>query len=88
MARQMQDFKIRTGKMLSTLSITEKEFKTLLPFFEDAYEYYFKRFTIKGKVRERYVSSNGNNKVFKSAKDALFFILYYIKIILQRKVWL
>lgn len=79
MARQMKDFKLSASKMLGTLSLTEKEFKILLPFFEESYDYYFKRFTITGKVRERYLSSNGNNKLFATPADALFFILFYVK---------
>ncbi len=79
MARQMKDFKISASKMLGTLSLTEKDFNILLPFFEDSYQYYFKRFTITGKVRERYLSSNGNNKLFTTPADALFFILFYVK---------
>ena len=77
MARQKKDFKLSPSKMLGALSITEAEFQTLLPFFEESYLYYFKRYTLKGKIRERYLSHNGNNKLFASAEDALFFILYY-----------
>ena len=79
MARQKKDFKLSPSKMLGTISITEEEFQILLPFFEECYLYYFKRYTITGKVRERYLSINGNNKLFESAEDALFFILFYIK---------
>ena len=79
MARQKKDFKLSASKMLGVLSITEVEFLKLLPFFEDCYTYYFKRFTLIGKIRVRYLSSNGNNKLFASAEDALFFILFYIK---------
>jgi Helix-turn-helix of DDE superfamily endonuclease len=79
MARQKKDFKLSPSKMLGAISITEEEFQILLPFFEECYLYYFKRYTITGKVRERYLSSNGNNKLFESAEDALFFILFYIK---------
>ena len=79
MARQKKDFKLSPSKMLGTVSITEVEFQNLLPFFEESYLYYFKRYTLTGKVRERYLSHNGNNKLFASAEDALFFILFYIK---------
>lgn len=65
--------------MLGVVSITETEFEILLPFFEESYHYYFKRFTLTGKFRERYLSSNGNNKLFTTPSDALFFILFYIK---------
>ena len=87
MARQKKDFKLNASKMLGLLSITEVEFQNLLSFFEECYIYYFKRFTLTGKIRERYLSSNGNNKIFASAEDALFFILFYIKPILLKKVW-
>lgn len=79
MARRKTDFKLSPSTMLGTISITEEEFKILLPFFEECYIYYFKRFTLTGKVRERYFSSNGNNKLFASPEDALFFILFYNK---------
>jgi hypothetical protein len=79
MAKQKKDFKISPSKLQGVLSITTTEFEKLLPFFEASYDYYFKRFTLTGKVRERYHSSNSNNKVFLTAEDALFFILFYMK---------
>lgn len=79
MARQKKDFKLSPSQMLGAISITEEEFQILLPFFEENYLYYFKRFTLTGKVRERFLSSNGNNKLFANPEDALFFILFYMK---------
>lgn len=78
MARSKIDFKIKKGKLGNHISITEPEFDLILPFFETAFENYFKHHTLDGKVRIR-MSCKRNDSVFKGAEDGLFFILFYLK---------
>lgn len=47
--------------MLVATIITEAELQILQPYFKEIYLHYFKRFTLTGKVHERFLSSNGNN---------------------------
>lgn len=78
MAKNITDFKIRKGKLINHTSITDTEFELILPFFEQAYTTYFKYNTFAGKPRSRVVSGR-LDKVFSTPKDALFFILFYMK---------
>ena len=41
MAKQKSDFKIPNGQLIAQISITEKEFSVLLPFFEKTFDAYF-----------------------------------------------
>lgn len=78
MARCKSEFKIRKGKLINHISITEAEFAEVVPFFESSYEDYFNHFTFHGEVRWRRVSQR-NDGVFKKPEDALFFLLFYLK---------
>ena len=78
MAKQKSDFKIPEGQLIAQLSITEKEFSILLPFFEKTFDTYFARYTLEGKARIR-LNCKRNDSVFKTAGDALFFLLFYLK---------
>jgi hypothetical protein len=78
MARCKSDFKIRHGKLINHISITESEFAELVPFFETYFDDYFKHYTFNGEARERSVSKR-NDSVFKKPEDALFFLLFYLK---------
>ena len=78
MARCKSEFKIRKGKLINHISITEAEFAEVVPFFEASYEDYFNHFTFHGEVRWRRVSQR-NDGVFKKPEDALFFLLFYLK---------
>lgn len=78
MARSKSEFKIRKGKLINHISITESEFAELVPFFESSFDDYFNHYTFNGEVRERSVSKR-NDSVFKTPEDALFFLLFYLK---------
>lgn len=78
MAKRKSDFKIGKAKLTNYTSITESEFEYVLPFFEKAFDDYFKHFTLFGKERIRAVSKR-NDSVFKQPEDGLFFILFYLK---------
>ncbi len=78
MARSKAEFRIRKGKLINHISITESEFAEVVPFFESCFDDYFKHFTFTGEVRQRGVSKR-NDSVFKNPEDALFFLLFYLK---------
>lgn len=78
MAKNKSDFKIKKGKLGNHISITAPEFDLVLPFFETAFDTYFKHHTLAGKVRIR-TACRRNDSVFKQAEDGLFFILFYLK---------
>lgn len=78
MARSKSEFRIRKGKLITHISITESEFSEMVPFFETHFDDYFNHFTFTGKPRIR-LASNRNDSVFKKAEDALYFILFYLK---------
>src|ERR1035437_7485336 len=78
MAKRKSDFKIGKAKLTNHTSITESEFDYVLPFFENAFDNYFKHFTLLGNERIRAVSKR-NDSVFKKPEDGLFFILFYLK---------
>jgi|GEM_PF-1199194 len=78
MARSKSEFKIRKGKLINHISITEAEFAEVVPFFEASFDDYFNHFTFNGEVRQRGVSKR-NDSVFKKPEDALFFLLFYLK---------
>ena len=78
MARSKSEFKIRKGKLINHISITELEFEEVVPFFEVSFDDYFSHYTFDGEVRQRAVSKR-NDSVFKKPEDALFFLLFYLK---------
>ena len=78
MARSKSEFKIRKGKLINHISITEPEFAEVVPFFERSFDDYFNHFTFTGEIRHRGVSKR-NDHVFKKLEDALFFLLFYLK---------
>ena len=78
MARSKTEFRIRKGKLINHISITEAEFAEVVPFFEASFDDYFNHFTFNGEVRQRSVSRR-NDSVFKKPEDALFFLLFYLK---------
>ena len=78
MARSKSEFRIRKGKLINHISITEAEFAEVVPFFESSFDDYFKHFTFCGKPRQRAISVR-TDSVFKKPEDALFFLLFYLK---------
>ena len=78
MARSKSEFRIRKGKLINHISLTESEFEKVVPFFEKAFDDYFTHYTFNGEVRQRSVSKR-NDSVFKNPEDALFFLLFYLK---------
>lgn len=48
MARSKSEFKIRKGKLITHISITESEFAEVVPFFEASFDDYFNHFTFNG----------------------------------------
>ncbi len=78
MAKGKADFKIGKGKLINHTSITDSEFAYLLPFFEKAFDTYFKHKTLAGMARIREACKR-NDSVFGKAEDGLFFILFYLK---------
>ena len=78
MAKRKSEFKIPKGKLVNHTSITESEFDYLLEFFEKVFHNYFKHNTLTGKARIRNACKR-EDRVFKAAEDALYFILFYLK---------
>jgi hypothetical protein len=78
MAKRKAEFKIGKGKLINHTSITDSEFGYLLPFFENAFDSYFKYHTLAGTARIR-LACKRNDSVFSKAEDGLFFILFYLK---------
>ena len=48
MARSKSEFKIRKGKKINHINITESEFVEVVPFFETFFDDYFNHFTFTG----------------------------------------
>jgi hypothetical protein len=48
MARSKSEFKIRKGKIINHISITESEFAEVVPFSETFFDDYFNHFTFTG----------------------------------------
>jgi hypothetical protein len=78
MAKSMSEFKIRGGKLITHISITESEFWEVVPFFEASYNDYFSHYKFSGEPRQRAISVRSDS-VFKKPEDALYFLLFYLK---------
>jgi len=71
--------KKQARRFLAFTGLTHREFKTLLPLFEQAYtQLYPPTRTLLGQVRQR-VAGGGRKSVLEESADKLFFILVYQK---------
>jgi hypothetical protein len=70
--------KNRPSGILSLTGLTKAEFEFLLPLFEKAEEEYVRETYINGKERKR-SPGGGRRPKLRTARDRLFFILFYLK---------